>query len=163
LAVNRRTNRSASLKSCSRPRGARLENACAKCTHVGFQFQPDRPPVLGRRLHHRRAGFSSSALASATTTIKTLLCTSIPATFIDSSWRASGRTHAKKITHRHVLPPPSRPEWRDTDWFKTRVPDQTQKWPHFIQSANRPSPSTLHQRTRTTQPHFHVNRWAAGP
>ena len=54
-------------------------------------------------------------------------------------------------------------EWRDTDWFKTRVPDQTQKRPHFIQSANRPSPSTLPQPTRTTQPHFHLNRWAAGP
>jgi hypothetical protein len=44
-----------------------------------------------------------------------------------------------------------------------RVPDQTQKRPHFIQSVNRPSPATLHQRTRKTQPHFHVKGWAAGP
>src|SRR5260370_972759 len=44
--------------------------------------------------------------------------------------------------------------WRDTDWFKTRVPDQTQKRPHFIQSANRPSPSTLYQRTRTDSTPF---------
>src|SRR5439155_24993740 len=42
----------------------------------------------------------------------------------------------EKVTHRHVLPPVLSPEWRDTDWFKTRVPDQTQKRPHFIQSAN---------------------------
>src|ERR1700747_2083385 len=38
-------------------------------------------------------------------------------------------------------------------------PDQTQKRPHFIQSVNRPMPSTLHQRTRTTQRHFHLNGW----
>ena len=76
----------------------------------------------------------------------------------------SGRTHAKKVTHRHVLPPPCYSQgWRDIDWFKTRVPDQTQKRSRFIQSVNRPSPSTLHQRTRTMQPHFHVNGWAEGP
>ena len=41
------------LKSCLRPRGARLENACAKCKRMwGLQFQPHRPPVLGRRFHH---------------------------------------------------------------------------------------------------------------
>jgi uncharacterized protein with GYD domain len=34
-------------------------------------------------------------------------------------------------------------EWRDTDWFTTRVPDQIQKRPHLIQSVNRPSPYTL--------------------
>jgi hypothetical protein len=32
--------------------------------------------------------------------------------------------------------PCSRQEWRDTDWFKTRVPDQTQERPYFIQSVN---------------------------
>jgi hypothetical protein len=41
------------------------------------------------------ACFSSGVLASITTTIKTFLCTSIPAIFIASSWRGSGRTHAK--------------------------------------------------------------------
>src|SRR5262249_27168920 len=53
-AINRRTNRSASLKSCLRPRGARLENACAKCKRVGAPYSPPpRPPVLRRRFHHR--------------------------------------------------------------------------------------------------------------
>ena len=54
-------------------------------------------------------------------------------------------------------------QWRDTDWFTTRVPDQTQKRPHFIQGVNKPSPSTLHQRTRTAQPHLHINGWAPRP
>src|SRR5262249_24997031 len=54
-------------------------------------------------------------------------------------------------------------EWRDTDWFKTRVPDQTQKRPRFIQSANRSSPSTLQQRTRTLNPIFMSMGWAPGP
>ena len=35
LAICRRTNRSASWKSCLRPRGARLQNACAKCKRIG--------------------------------------------------------------------------------------------------------------------------------
>jgi hypothetical protein len=96
-------------------------------THVGLQFRPHRPPVLGSRHHHlfyscsrnhvkrwcsslgmvtnrRRAGFSSGLLASTTITIRAFLCTSIPATFIASASRGSGRTHAKKVTHRHVLP-----------------------------------------------------------
>ena len=81
-------------------------------------------------------------LASITTTIKTFLCTSIPAIFIASSWRGSGRTHGKKVTRRHVLPSFLLGGWRDTDWFKTRVPDQTHKRLHFIQSVNRPAPST---------------------
>src|SRR5215469_1074733 len=33
-AISRRTSRSASLKSYLRPRGARLENACAKCKPI---------------------------------------------------------------------------------------------------------------------------------
>jgi len=67
----------------------------------------------------------------------------------------SGRTRENKVTHRHVLPNPAlRRKRRDTDWFKTRIPDQTQKRPHLIQSVNRPSPSTLPQRTRITSPIF---------
>src|ERR1035441_2890688 len=93
-------------------------------THMGLQPQPHRPPVLSGRFHdcllhpcscnqirhrcnslgsvtnRRRAGFSSGTLASTTTTIKTFLCTSIPAIFIASSWRGSGRTHAKSATYR---------------------------------------------------------------
>src|SRR5438445_5579746 len=39
--------------------------------------------------------------------------------------------------------PSHRDGWRDTDWFKTRVPDQTLTRPHFIQSCHnlcRPTP-----------------------
>jgi len=125
LAISRRTNRSASLKSCLRPRGARLENACAKCkrmwgsssSHTDRQYcavdsitasstpcsrnhVKRRCNSLGMVTNRRRAGFSSGILASTTTTINTFLCTSIPATFIASSWRGSGRTHAKIDTMR---------------------------------------------------------------
>jgi len=77
---------------------------------------------------------------------------------VEAAERTRKRLHTVTCYH-----PALQQRWRDTDWFKTRVPDQTQKRPHFIQSVNRPSPSTLHQRTRTTQPHFHVNGWAEGP
>ncbi len=102
LAINRRTNRSASLKSCLRPRGARLENACAKCKrmwgsssiHTDRQYcavdsitasstpcsrnhVKRRCNSLGTVTNRRRAGFSSG-LASTTTTINTFLCTSSP-------------------------------------------------------------------------------------
>src|SRR5215813_575315 len=46
---------------------------------------------------------------------------------------------------------------------QTCVPYQTHKRPHFIQSVNRPAPSTLLERTAQTQPDFHLNGWAAGP
>ena len=109
-AISRRTSRSASLKSCLRPRGARLENACAKCrcicgsssSHTDRQYCAvdsitasstpcscnqirNRCNSLGSVTNRRRAGFSCSALVSTTTTIKTFLCTSIPAIFIASS------------------------------------------------------------------------------
>ena len=111
------------------PTGRTVENACAKCnrmwgsssSHTDRQYWAvhsittsstpcSRNHVkrwcswLGMVTNRRRAGFSSGLLASTTTTIRTFLCTSIPATFIASSWRGSGRTHAKKVTHRHVLP-----------------------------------------------------------
>src|SRR5215468_3646096 len=92
------------------PRGARLENACAKCKpicgsssrHTDPQYCAvdsitasstlcscnqirNRSNSLGSVTNRRRAGFSSGALESTTTTIKTFLCTSIPAIFIASS------------------------------------------------------------------------------
>src|SRR6516162_4038293 len=90
-------------------------------THMGLQLQPHRPPVLSGGFHdrlfdpcscnqirnrcnslgivtnRRRVGFSSGLLASITTTIKTFLCTSIPAIFIASSWRGSGRTSRNRL------------------------------------------------------------------
>src|SRR5215831_13399237 len=50
--------------------------------------------------------------------------------------------------------PPNSERWRHIDWFQTRVPDQTQKRPHFIQSVIRPVPSTRHEHTAHTQPIF---------
>ena len=75
---------------------------------------------------------------------------------------AAERT-AKGYTPSRATSPATGQGWRDTDWFKTCVPDQTQKRPHRIQSANRSAPSTLHQRTRSTQSHFHVYGWATRP
>src|SRR5215831_2287877 len=59
--------------------------------------------------------------------------------------------------------PPYSEGWRHIDWFKTRVPDQTQKRPHFIQSVIRPVPSTPLEHTAHNQTNFHVNGWATGP
>src|ERR1035438_379131 len=75
---------------------------------------------------------------------------------VEAAERTRNRLHTVTCYH-----PSDLEGWRDTDWFKTRVPDQTQKRPHFIQSVNRPAPSTPHERTPQTQPDFHVNRWAA--
>jgi hypothetical protein len=86
-----------------------------------------------------------------------------PPSSLPPSVEAAECTRKGYTPSRATIPLETPREWRDTDWFKTRVPDQTQKRPHFIQSVNRPSPSTLHQRTATTQPHFHVNGWALGP
>jgi hypothetical protein len=91
------------LKSYLRLRGARLENACAKrkricgssSSHTDRQYCAvhsmtasstpcscnqirNRCNSLGSVTNRRRAGFSSGALVSTTTTINTFLCTSIP-------------------------------------------------------------------------------------
>src|SRR5262249_4452713 len=140
-----------------------VDSRTASSTPCSCNQIRNRCNSLGSVTNRRRAGFSCGKLVSTTTTIKTFLCTSIPATFIASSWRGSGRTHASKVTHRHVLPPFLLGGWRHIDWFQTRVPDQTQKRPHFIQSVIRPAPSTRHEHTAQTHTNFHVNRWAAGP
>jgi hypothetical protein len=51
---------------------------------------------------------------------------------VEAAERTRKRLHTVTCYHRSN----EEDEWRDTDWFKTRVPDQTQKRPHFIQSAN---------------------------
>src|SRR6516165_9131566 len=143
-AISRRTNRSASLKSCLRPRGARLEKACAKCksicgsnsNHTVRQYcavdsmTASRTPCsrnqldrrrrsLGKVVNRRRSGFSTGEVASINTTIKTFLCTSIPAILypIAFSWRGQAE-RAKESLHTLTCYHPSRQdEWRDTDWF----------------------------------------------
>jgi hypothetical protein len=111
--------------------------------------------------NRRRAGFSSGVFVSTTTTISTFLRTSVPRhlhCFL-TAWK---RQNARIIRlHTLTCYRPATVQWRDTDWFKTCAPDQTQKRPHFIQSVNRPLPSTLHQRTRITQPPF-SSQWV-GP
>ena len=111
--------------------------------------------------NRRRAGFSSGVFVSTTTTISTFLRTSVPRhlhCFLPAWKRQNAR-----IIRLHTLTcyRPATVQWRDTDWFKTCAPDQTQKRPHFIQSVNRPLPSTLHQRTPITQPPF-SSKWV-GP
>ena len=120
-AINRRANRSASLKSCLRPRGARLEKACARCrvicgsssSHTDRQYcavdsitassTPNslshfdkRCNSVGIVVKRRRSCFDSGTRASTTTTIRTFLWTSIPATLLAmaTSQRGSGRRRA---------------------------------------------------------------------
>src|SRR6202023_728895 len=153
-------------------------------TQVGFQFHPHRPPVLGSRLHDRlfhscsrnhvkrrcnslgmvtnrcRAGFSSGILASTTTTINTFLCTSIPPSSSLPPKPGSGRTHAKKVTHRHVLPPLLPAEvarHRLVQNARSRSNSKTASLhPECKQTFAVHAPSAYtHNST-----HFHVNKWA---
>src|SRR6266581_9402100 len=132
-------------------------------THVGFQFHPHRPPVLRSRLHHRlfhsllpqprqkavqlarHRGRIAAALVSLPASShprqppSTLSCvrqsprpSSLPPG-VEAAERTRKRLHTVTCYHLSYSE-----QWRDTDWFKTRVPDQTQKRPHFIQSVNRP-------------------------
>ena len=125
-------------------RGASRLTTTSRHHSGGDGGRGDDAPVTGRR----RAGFSSGALASTTTTSK-LSCvrqsprpSSLPPS-VEAAERTRKRLHTVTCYH-----PSYWQGWRDTDWFKPRVPDQTQKRPRFIQSVNRPSPSTLLQRTR---------------
>src|SRR6266850_3037047 len=157
-------------------------------THVGLQFLPYRPPVLSSRLHHRLFYSLLSQPPQEAVQFARHRDESPPRWFLFRPTPIHDNHHQHFLVyvnprhfHRFLLAwkrqnarekrfhtvtcylPCYGQEWRDTDWFKTRVPDQTQKRPHFIQSVNRPSPSTLLQPSRTTQPHFHLNGWALGP
>src|SRR4029077_329946 len=95
-----------------------VDSITASSTPCSSNHIRNRCSSLGMVANRRLTGFSSGVFVSTTTNISTFLCTSIPAIFIASSQRGSGRTHAKKVTHRHVLPPSYLLRWRDTDWFK---------------------------------------------
>src|SRR5215469_14133141 len=131
-AMSRRTNRSASLKSCLRPRGARLENACANCkrrygsnsNHTVRQYcavdsitasstlcsrnQIDnRCRSLGMVVNLRRSGFSSGVLASITPPLALSCARQFPLscrTWLPPGVEAAERAHTD-VKHRHVLPP----------------------------------------------------------
>jgi hypothetical protein len=110
---------------------------------------------LGSVTNRRRAGFSSGTLHPRQLPSKLSCVRQSPRSSSlppggEAAERRRNRLHAVTCYH------PSYSEgWRDTDWFKTRVPDQTQQRPHFIQSVNRPAPSKPHERTPKTQRDFH--------
>jgi hypothetical protein len=123
-----------------------LENACAKCKHIcgsnsshtdrqycavdsitasstprSCSHVDKRRNSLGMVANRRRSGFDSGVRASMTTTIRTFLCTSIPAILlaIETSRRESGRKRAQRHqTPSRATNPFQQNGWRDTDWFK---------------------------------------------
>jgi hypothetical protein len=152
---------------------------------MGLQFQPYRPLVLGSRFHlpllpSPRNQINSGATRSAqwqiaaavlslpphsrstTRTINTFLCTSIPAIFIASFWPGSESTNAKKVTRpSRATPVLLRGEARHR-LVQNTCPGSNSKRPPFIQSVNRPSPSTLHERTRIDSTRFSC-QWGGPP
>src|SRR5215469_1611936 len=158
-AMSRRTNRSASLKSCLCPRGARLENACANCkrrygsnsSHTVRQYCAvdsmtasstlcSRNQIDNRCRVARHGGESSS--------LRLLLrCARIDhdhhqhsLVYVNSRYlvghsclQTRKRQNARTETLSTVTCyPSSRRNRAHTDWFKTHVPDQTREQPHFI-------------------------------
>src|ERR1700751_3774131 len=174
------------------PRGTVGERLGQVQTHVGFQFQPhtdrlycavdsitasstpcsrsqinNRCRSLGMVANRRRSGFSSGVVASLTTTISTFLCTSIPAILYDiaSSWRGSGRTRARKVTHPHVLPP-FPPGWVARHRLVQKRTFQIKLIDGLTSSrvqTNLCRPRMIDRTRAPTLPNFHVDGWAAGP
>jgi hypothetical protein len=168
---------SGALKSCLRPCGARLENAWAKCnrmyglssSHTDRQYcavdsllsQPPQQTVqfarhageppprwfLFRRTRIQHHHHQNSLVYLNPHDLHRFLLS------VEAAERTRKRLHTVTC---YLL---CSQGWRDTDWFKTRVPDQTQKRPRFIQSENRPLPSTLQQLTPTPPPIFIAMGW----
>src|SRR5258708_653881 len=67
------------------PSRSTVDSITASSTPCSCNQIRNRCNSLGSVTNRRRAGFPCSALVSTTTTIKTFLCTSIPAIFIASS------------------------------------------------------------------------------
>src|SRR5215468_6036202 len=113
---------------------------------------------LGSVTNRRRAGFSSGALHLSPLPSKLSYVRRSPRSSslppdVEAAERTPTSLHAVTCYH-----PPYSERWRDIDWFKTRVPDQTQKRPRFIQSVIRPVPSTLHEHT-CTDPNQFSSQW----
>jgi hypothetical protein len=113
--------------------------------------------------NRRRCGFSSGPLASITTTINTFLCTSIPAIFIASSWRGSGRTHAKRLHTVTCYHPPTQmggaTQIGSKRAFRIKLRNGLTS-SRVYTDLRRPRSISVQAQTR---PDFHVNGWAAGP
>mgnify|MGYP001175621025 CR=1 FL=1 len=92
-----------------------------------------------------------------------LSCTSIPATFIASSWRGSGRTHAKKVTHRHVLLPLLLAEVARHRLVQNARSRSNSKTASLHPECKQTFAVHASSAYSTTQSHFHVNGWAPGP
>jgi hypothetical protein len=118
-AINRGTKRSASLKSCFRPCGARLENPCANCKLM-----------CGSSSSHtdRQYWAVDSITASSTPCSRNHFLPCVRQSPRPSSLppgvKAAERTR-KKLHTVTSYQPCYFAGWRDTDWFKTRVPGQT--------------------------------------
>jgi hypothetical protein len=123
-------------------RGARLENACARCKHIcgsnsshndrqycavdsitasstlrSCSHVDKRRNSPGMVANRRRSGFDSGVCASMTTTIRTFLCTSIPAILsaIETFRQEACAKTSNTVT---CYQPSQRDRWRNTDWFK---------------------------------------------
>jgi len=130
-AANRFTSRLASAQSDLRPLGARLDCAWARCKvkcgshslHTGRQYwavlsmTTSVTSACWRTIRNRSNSAcpvpnlpfcktSSGLAASAITTIRTCLCTSIPAIFfmLTSLCGTEGRMHERVVKHHLVLP-----------------------------------------------------------
>ena len=118
---------------------------------------------LGMVANRRRCGFSSGPLASKATTINTFLCTSIPAIFIASSWRGSGRTHAKRLHTVTCYHPPTQmggaTQIGSKRAFRIKLRNGLTS-SRVYTDLRRPRSISVHAQTR---PDFHVNGWTAGP
>ena len=115
------------------------------------------------RVTNRRTGFCSGILASTTTTNETFLCASIPATSIASfpGVEAAERTQKKfyTVTCYH---PTTRRVARHRLLQNARS-GSSSKTASLHPECKQIFAVQLHQRTRATPPHFHVNGWATGP
>src|SRR5215469_2067596 len=188
-AISRRTNRSASLKSCLRPRGARLENACANSkriygsnsNHTDRQYwavdsitasstprsrnQVDnRRRSLGRVAKRRRSGFHSGLLASTTTTISTFLCTSIPAILdIASSRRGGGERTKRRYTPSRATTLPAKTGGATQIGSKRTFQVKLGSGLALSRVATTFTVPRRLDHTPPTRPNFHDYGWAAGP
>ena len=147
LAVGRRINRSTSLKSCLRPRGALLENACASSEHMkgSNSNHTDRQYCAADSItasstrcslnHTDKRRNSLGIVASPAAPASTPECARQSPHYHQDSLvyvypcdlgghnNLPGRESDRKRAQRHQTPtrattPSQRDGWRDTTWFR---------------------------------------------
>jgi hypothetical protein len=149
-----------------RPRGARLENACANCKRMygsnsnhtdrrywaadsmtaSFTSARVTKSQIVAAPAHRPAHAHPSPQPSALSCVRQfrLSCRTLLPPDVEPAERAREDIHTVTCYH-----PSRRDGWRDTDWFKTHVPDQTLTRPRFIQGCHDLCRSTPLDRTRS--------------